>query len=387
MTTYQGTVFDGFGTVVGHGLEVDGGQLARVIPARADAPSTDIIIPGLIDIHCHGGGGVSFPDTTDPTQIRKAITAHQRGGTTAMFASLVSMADPLPQIRALVPFCEDGSLLGIHLEGPYISVEKKGAQNPAAIRGIDLSELQEWLTAGQRWIKTITIAPENVSEEAIRLLLSHRCRPSWGHTNCTGTQARAALNTTMKVARELGISAVPQTVTHLFNAMPPIGHRTPGPVREFLAGATKGQVDVEIIADGHHIHPDLVEDLFRALGPAHLFFVTDALAAAGLGDGHYVLGGLKVEVRDGACYLEGTDQLSGGASCLIKQVQLFARRGAIPFADIVRATVSTPHRAGGGPLQAPGVTINYVVGQAPSFLVLSPDYQLKQVVRCGAELL
>lgn len=466
---YLGRVLNGYGREVGYGIETDdAGTLARVLTAEeaaavtaglaaerdsrgiearaaeafglgADNPRVrraHVITPGLVDIHCHGGGGFAFPDNYADEEIATAIRTHQRGGTTAMFASLVSLADPLPQIEALVPFCERGELAGIHLEGPYISREKCGAQNPEVIRPVDEAELRSWLEAGRGWIKTMTVAPEaEGAQRAAELLLEYGGKPSWGHSHGDGAITRAEIARTLEVARrhgyvplaacgEAGGGAVgqeaAQTVTHLFNAMTAFTHRAPGPIREYIQAARRGFISAEVIADGYHVHPDLVEDVVAYLdepelgaaggfGSSHgagslsgsagagagvgagqlgipgAFFVTDSLAAAGMPPGKYTLGGLAVEVRDGACYLEGTNTLAGGASVLADQVALFAGRGKLTLPQLVRATVAGPVYAGGA-WDAPGVTVEFTPGKPVNLVAWNEAMTPLAVVREGVEI-
>ncbi|MDK6787981.1 amidohydrolase family protein [Actinotignum timonense] len=460
---YLGRVLNGYGREVGYGIETDdAGTLARVLTAEeaaavtaglaaerdsrgiearaaeafglgADNPRVrraHVITPGLVDIHCHGGGGFAFPDNYADEEIATAIRTHQRGGTTAMFASLVSLADPLPQIEALVPFCERGELAGIHLEGPYISREKCGAQNPEVIRPVDEAELRSWLEAGRGWIKTMTVAPEaEGAQRAAELLLEYGGKPSWGHSHGDGAITRAEIARTLEVARrhgyvplaacgEAGGGAVgqeaAQTVTHLFNAMTAFTHRAPGPIREYIQAARRGFISAEVIADGYHVHPDLVEDVVAYLDEPELgagfagvhgagngagaagagagqlgipgaFFVTDSLAAAGMPPGKYTLGGLAVEVRDGACYLEGTDTLAGGASVLADQVALFAGRGKLTLPQLVRATVAGPVYAGGA-WDAPGVTVDFTPGKPVNLVAWNEAMTPLAVVREGVEI-
>ena len=465
---YLGRVLNGYGREVGYGIEIDdAGTLARLLTAEeaaavtaglaaeresrgiearaaeafglgADSPRVrraHVITPGLVDIHCHGGGGFAFPDNYAEEEIATAIRTHQRGGTTAMFASLVSLADPLPQIEALVPFCERGELAGIHLEGPYISREKCGAQNPEVIRAVDEAELRSWLEAGRGWIKTMTVAPEaEGAQRAAELLLEYGGKPSWGHSHGDGAVTRAEIARTLEVARRHGYTPLAvlagagtgagsgagadarqaggagtvagsavgqeaaQTVTHLFNAMTAFTHRAPGPIREYIQAARRGFISAEVIADGYHVHPDLVEDVVdyldeldlgaasaAELGIPGAFFVTDSLAAAGMPPGKYTLGGLAVEVRDGACYLEGTDTLAGGASVLADQVALFAGRGKLTLPQLVRATVAGPVYAGGA-WDAPGVTVDFTPGKPVNLVAWNEAMAPLAVVREGVEI-
>ena len=438
MTYFRGEVRDGYGAVVGTGLTLDDdGVLTHVVdsthrpevPARAEAGERLVrgahIIPGLVDVHCHGGGGASFPDDIDEPSISRAIAAHRGAGTTALLASLVSMIDPLPAINALVPFCRSGELAGIHMEGPFVSPHKAGAQNPAAIRGGNLDELASWLRTGDGWIRTMTVAPETANAAAVaRMLLDHGAKPSWGHTATNGSTTTSLLSSTSAHAQAISFFGVPQTATHLFNAMPAINHREPGPIRELIQAARRGETAIELIGDGVHVAPVLVEDVADYVGggtaadaelhvrdgslavgqgsraeggrdraarnliPPSLatILVTDAMSAAGMPEGFYQLGGLAVEVRDGAAHLAGTDTIAGGCSRLSEQVMLLAQRGRLGIDQLVRATVAGPAHAASllrPDRRAAGVTLNFEPGTKPNFLVLDEDFRVVEVVREG----
>ncbi|WP_273487309.1 N-acetylglucosamine-6-phosphate deacetylase [Ancrocorticia populi] len=425
MKHFEGRVLDGHGMYVGSGITLDDeGQLERIGVGGAGSAGPPYIVPGFVDIHCHGGGGASFPDDLEPESIELAIGAHRARGTTAVIASLVSMADPLPAIEALVPFCENGELAGIHMEGPFVSPHKAGAQNPAAIRAGDLEELAAWLRAGRGWIRTMTIAPEIPrAHEVAAMLLAHGAKPSWGHTNATGPEAAAAIEFVLGLAEpvsagsdspsynsaeshtakptasalQAGLSSGPvrlqgirQTATHLFNAMPALGHRAPGPVREYIQAARRGEIAVELIADGVHLAPELVEDVVSYVGSAGTaVFVTDAMAAAGMPEGSYQLGGLSVQVRDGAARLSGSDTIAGGCTMLADQVELMAGRGLLSLGQTVEACVAGPTRAASllrEGREARGITIDYEIGAKPNFVVLDADYRVIQVIREGVVL-
>ncbi|ETJ96787.1 amidohydrolase family protein [Propionimicrobium lymphophilum] len=400
---YLGRVLDGYGRDVGHGIELDAsGAMVRLLSnSEAQAASGDdvrrahLITPGLVDIHCHGGGGFAFPDNYKPEQIAAAIRTHQLAGTTAMFASLVSLADPSPQLEALIAFCEDGQLAGIHMEGPYVSRQKCGAQNPAVVRDVDEEELLGWLKIGRGWIKTMTIAPEAPgARRAAELLLEHGGKPSWGHSHDDGTATRQELDYTYEAAEKYNrvVGQATQTVTHLFNAMTGFSHRAPGPIRVYIQAAKAGKASAELIADGYHVHPDLVEDIVgyldgaaSQLGIPGAFFVTDSLAAAGMPEGKYTLGGLPVEVRTGACYLEGTQTLAGGATTLADQIALFAKRGKLTLGQLVRATVAGPVYAA-GIWDAQGVTVEFKPGEPVNLVAWGENMTPTWVIREGGEL-
>lgn len=400
----SGTVLDARGTVLGGGVELDAtGRLTAILPTPdGETPGErGWLTPGLIDAHCHGGGGVSFSDTTGSSRIVRAIGAHRRRGTTALIASLVSLADPLPALHALVESCEDGDLAGIHLEGPYLSPAHAGAQNPAAIRPLalddDLGELRRWLAAGRGHVRTMTLAPELPGAQgAARLLLEHGARPSWGHTSATAEEARAVLRSTADAARALGIDGPAQSVTHLFNAMPQLTHRDPGPVREFLTAARRGEAVVEIVADGVHVAPDLVGDVVRwlevptddAAAPdaANLAFVSDAISGAGMPDGTAELGGLPVTLEGGAARLAGTGTIAGGTSRLAQQVTALVGAGLVSMPRAVRATVAGPAAAVGLNGSMAGVTLDLVIGERPNLVAWTPDLAVRRILREGRQV-
>lgn len=350
------TILDAHGRCVGSGLVLDDlGTVVDVEPpvtqssgAPASSSRTDAaVFPGLVDVHCHGGGGVSFSDAPELHEIARAAEAHEIRGTLNLVGSLVSLPDPLPAIAALARACDAGILAGIHLEGPFLSPGACGAQDPAALRPVDLAELEAMLDAGGGWVRSMTLAPElDGAAEAAALMHDFGVRPSWGHTEATGTQARTVLAQTA----ERGIR---QTVTHLFNAMPALHHRRPGPVLEFLAAARRGAAAVEVIGDGIHLDPDLVGELLGSLDPSStVMLVSDAMAAAGIGDGEYRLGGLDVTVRGGRATLTGTDTLAGATATLGDQVAGLLDAG-VPAPALARASCGTPAEALGLPVPAP----------------------------------
>lgn len=392
MNSYRGKVLNGRGELIGWGLDLDDDgvvQALKPVDAAGESEPEGWIIPGLIDIHCHGGGGASFPDATTDDEVRTAIAAHRTLGTTAMMASLVSMVDPLPQIKLLVSFCERGELLGIHLEGPYVSLAHVGAQNPAAVRNPDLDELRTWLEEGKGWIKTMTIAPELPgAKEAAQLLLDYGAIPSWGHTDATMAQTRESEKATWQYAQQIEYPRVPQTATHLFNGMPLMAHREPGPVRELVQAARRGEAVVELIADNVHVNLDLVGDVVNYVQAAGdglgVALITDAMAAAGLSDGSYELGGLPVTVKGGVATLTQGNSIAGGTSRLVEQLQRTVFAGVLTLSQGVRAAVAAPASVLGVSDGTAGVSIDFSVGERANLIVLNESLEVQAVLREGA---
>ena len=239
------------GTVIAGGRRIDDGIVAvtgdRIgwVGPAADwteaqtppPPSDRLLLPGLVDVHCHGGAGHGFPEA-DAAGAREAVAHHRAHGTTTQLASLVSAPPALlaRRVAALAPLVADGLLAGLHLEGPFLAAARCGAQDPAAIRPGDPAVLREVLGAAPGAVATMTLAPETARfDDLLAVLAEHGVVPSLGHTDATAAATTAAVRAARAVTGER-LSA-----THLFNAMPPLHHRAPGPVAACLAAAARGR--------------------------------------------------------------------------------------------------------------------------------------------------
>ncbi|MCO5166130.1 MAG: N-acetylglucosamine-6-phosphate deacetylase [Planctomycetes bacterium] len=308
MTRLEGQVvgLPGAAGPVGGALLVDGG---RVTAFREGPAPRRLLLPGFVDLHVHGGGGADVMD--GPEGVRAVAAFHLRRGTTALCPTTVTR--PLDELRAFVAATgaleagalEPGAarLLGVHLEGPFIDEARRGAQPPFT-RPIDLAELASLVDAGP--VATVTLAPELPGAvEAVRWLAARGVRASLGHSSCTYARAREAF------------AAGAGGVTHLFNAMSGLDHKRPG----LAAAALEAEGAVlELILDGHHVHPALARLALRA-ARGRVALVTDAIRAAGLGDGESELGGQRVVVKDGrAALADGT--LAGSVLTLDRALRL-----------------------------------------------------------------
>jgi N-acetylglucosamine-6-phosphate deacetylase len=280
----------------------DGRILAVGEDTPPDGPTTDVggswLVPGFVDIHCHGGGGEAFTNA-DPDRVRKAASAHRRHGTTTLLASLVSRPVPemVEQIAKLAELCQDGLISGLHLEGPFLSAARCGAHDPAILRAPDRDSVTKLLAAGGGAVRMITLAPElEGAVDAVKLLVDNDVLAAVGHTDGTEAQIRPAIEAGASVA------------THLFNGMRPLHHREPGPIGALLDDE---RVTVELICDLVHLHPTAVRLAARHAGTGRTVLITDAIAAAGVGDGVYDVGGLEVRVVDGVPTLAGGGSLAG----------------------------------------------------------------------------
>ncbi len=252
---------------------------------------------GFTDIHSHGGGGFSFSDP-NPEHVERALATHREHGTTTQIASLVTepLASLKLQIKNLLPFANDGSIAGIHLEGPYLSSAKCGAHDPLLLRGPNLDEIKELIDVGQGHIKMVTIAPELPGAiAAIELIRELGVTVALGHSNASEGEAIRA------------ITAGATVVTHMFNALPELSHRV-GTITNALL--LDPNIYFELILDGVHVNRSTVE-LLLTLAPGRIILVTDAMSAAGSSDGDYKIGSLEVKVDKGIATLASNGSLAG----------------------------------------------------------------------------
>lgn len=351
------------GAVVPGVVEVDGPTILSV--AEDSRAGDDIIVPGFVDLHCHGGGGHTFT-RGDAQDAAQAAVFHLRHGTTTMLASLVSSPYELMRdaTAAYLPLVAEGAIAGIHFEGPYLSAVRCGAQNPDFLRDPALEELAALLKLGGGAIRMVTIAPELPGAlEAVRCLVEHGVVAALGHTDATYEQTVA------------GVAAGATVGTHVFNGMRPPHHREPGPVVALLDSPS---VVCELVADGIHLHDGMLRFAAHAT-PYRSALVTDAMDAAGMPDGSYELGGQEVTVDGRVARLTRDGSIAG--STLTMDAALRQAVGAgldLPTAAAMAST--TPARALGlgdqvGALEA---------GLRADLVVLSADLRVKRVMRSGA---
>lgn len=299
------------------------------------------ILPGLVDVHCHGGGGESFPNAQTEEQAMIAVMEHRRHGTTSLVASGVTAAADVLRSRAvtLANLCEKDELAGIHFEGPFVSVERKGAQDPTYIIEPDVELTKELIELSKGYCITMTLAPEKKGAfgegSVAEALIEGGALPSWGHTDAGPESVRKALEYSREKLAQVAPRSPKATATHLFNGMRPIHHRDPGPVPEFISDAARDGAILELIGDGVHLSADIVRAVYETLGREYLVLVTDAMAAAGMPDGSYQLGPQAVTVKDGIARLTGGDSIAGGTSHLLDQVRLLYQGGYVPLVDAV----------------------------------------------------
>ncbi|MER5210009.1 N-acetylglucosamine-6-phosphate deacetylase [Streptomyces sp. NPDC002838] len=356
------------GTVSDGQVIVDGTRIARTAPENAKV--IDVtghrLVPGFVDIHNHGGGGASFTSGT-VDEILKGIHTHRLHGTTTLVASTVTGDMDFLAHRAglLSELAEQGDIAGIHFEGPFISPCRKGAHSEELLRDPDPAEVRKLIDAARGKAKMVTLATELPGGiDSVRLLAEHGVIAAVGHTDATYEQTVEAIEAGATVA------------THLFNAMPQLGHRAPGPIAALLEDE---RVTVELINDGTHLHPAALELAFHRAGADRVAFITDAMDAAGFGDGRYWLGPLEVEVADGVARLVADGTIAGSTLTLDRAFQRAVTIDRLPVEDVVAALSANPARLLGmydtiGSLEP---------GKDADLVVLDADFGLKGVMRRG----
>jgi N-acetylglucosamine-6-phosphate deacetylase len=356
-------------------LHVAGARVVAVGEGPAPAGTGQVVdlgaatvVPGFVDMHVHGGGGASF-DAGTADAAATVAAAHLAHGTTSMAASLVTdtHAAMVRSVRELSLAVQDGLLAAVHLEGPWLSPSRSGAHQPGSLVRPDPASVDALLAAGDGAVRMVTLAPELAGgTAAVRQLDAAGVVAAIGHTDATYDVAREALDAGARVG------------THLFNAMRGLHHREPGPVGALL----ESDADVELIADGVHLHPAVLRTAFAAK-PGRCVLVTDAMAAAGAADGDYRLGPMAIEVRDGVARLAdgGSRQgaIAGSTLTMDAAVRYAVREAGLPLLDVVHAASTAPARVLG--LDCVGAL---VAGRRADLVVLDTDLDVLRVMRAGA---
>ena len=357
MLVTGGRVVTPAGVLTGGWVQVAGDRITAVgegPPPEGEGPAEGSgawVVPGFVDVHVHGGGGASYT-SGDPAQARVVAELHRAHGTTTTFASLVTAPLPvmLRSVGALADLVEDGTLAGLHLEGPFLAAARCGAHDPRHLRAPDPEELAALLAAGRGTVSHVTVAPELPGGlELVRRLVDAGLVAAVGHSDATHDQAVAAFDAGARLA------------THLYNAMRPVHHREPGVV---VAALDDERVTVELINDGVHLHDAVVRSTFRQATARRVALVTDAVVAAGVGDGVYGSGTRTVEVVGGVARLAGSAAMAGSTLTMDVAVRRAVQVAGVPVAEAVEAAATTPARALGledvGAL-APGLRADLVL--------------------------
>ena len=352
-------------------VEVVGDRLMAVgagAPARpADVQlSGRVLVPGFVDLHVHGGGGGSYT-TGDANEAARVAAFHRRHGTTTTMASLVT-AEPAElerTVATLAELVEDGLLAGVHLEGPWLSHAHRGAHDAGLLRFPEGPEVERLLRRGRGTVRMVTLAPElEGGLAAVRQIVEGGAVAAVGHTDATYAVTRDA------------VAAGATAGTHLFNAMRPVHHREPGPVVALLEDP---RATVEVIADGVHVHPAMLRSAVTAKGAAGVTLVTDAMAAAGMGDGDYRLGGLDVRVTGGVARMADGGALAGSTLTMDAAFRGAVHHSGLPLEVVARLASTTP--AGVLGLADVGAV---EAGRRADLVLLDQDLRVTAVMAAGA---
>lgn len=359
------------------GFAVENGRFSRVLAAGEEA-GIDLggayVVPGFIDVHNHGNSGKDFSDGDDEGLktlarylAKNGITSFAPASVTLPESQLKTAYESAARFAKAAPSgC--AVLRGIHMEGPFFSEKKKGAQNGAYLQNPNYEMFLRLNEAAQGLIKIADVAPELPGAIEYIEKVSKICTVSIAHTDANYDQAKAA------------IAAGATHITHLFNAMPSFLHRAPGVVG---AAAESPWVIAELICDGQHVHESVVRAAVSMFGAERICLISDALSCCGMPKGEYELGGLKI-ILDGtvARLADAPDTLAGSANNLFGIFRLALSFG-IPAEAAVRMASETPARA----LGVEGEVGSIANGKRADFLVLNGDFSLRRVYLAGSELM
>ena len=349
----------------------------RIVPHAMAEPGEQVIdadglyaLPGLVDIHFHGAVGHDFCDA-DPEGLQAIADFEASKGVLAICPATMTFSEEIlngiMDVAAAHKNERGADLVGINMEGPYISPKKVGAQNPKYVMGADVGMFRRLNERSGGLIKLVDVAPEEPGNLDFIQECSKEVRISIAHTCTDYHTAKAAF------------AAGANHMTHLYNAMPGINHRDPGPI---IAALEEGAM-VELITDGVHIHPAMVRFTFNTFGDDHVVLIADSMMACGLPDGAYSLGGQAVTVRGPRATLtEHPDTIAGSATCLYDCMRHAVREMGVPLESAVRAASENPARC-------IGVDADYgslAEGRYGNVILADADLNIKTVIRHGEVL-
>ncbi len=332
-----------------------------------------ILLPGFVDLHVHGALGRDTMEASAEA-FRSICDFHASGGTTSLL--LTTATAPLNEIvKVLRAVCDFRSaispIVGVHVEGPFISKAKAGAQRAEFIRDPSPDAVRQLLEYADV-LKRVTIAPELPGAlEAIEVFHAHGISVSGGHSDAWDEDARAAFDRGMR------------SVTHTFNCMSSARRRGIYRVAGLLEFAlSEPDISCELIADGHHVSPTLMKMLYRAKGAQGICLVTDATAGAGLPEGsQFRLFGKDCIVDNGVCLLADRSALAGSAARMIHLVRMIVRELNVPLNEAIAMATENPARAIG--LETKG---RLIVGGDADLVMLSPQLEVMRTFRCGEQI-
>ncbi len=327
------------------------------------------LVPGFVDIHTHGAVGGDFSDG-DASQLPQMARYYARSGVTSFLATTMTLKEEtlrpaMETIRGFVRPADGAKCAGIHLEGPFLSYAKRGAQAAENLHAPDTALFERLNAASDGQVRLVTVAPEEPGAMEFIREVSKVCIVSLGHTT-------ADYDTAMQ-AYQAGATHA----THLYNGMPSFLHREPGVV----AAAVDSGATAELICDGLHIHPAVIRATHRLFGEK-LVVISDSLRCAGMPDGQYELGGQPIEMRQGKATLLGTDTLAGSSSNLLEELRNLVHYG-IRLEDALTALTAAPAKAIRMETQIGSIALD----RQADLLVLTPELALQSVYIDGKKII
>jgi len=369
-------IFDGTKRRAGHAVIVDNARILDVVPEAVvprDLPvhrlAGGMLAPGFIDAQVNGGGGVLLNDAPTSEGVRTICDAHARFGTTGLLPTLITDSDSVTAkaVASVKQAMADGVLgcLGLHLEGPFLSPERRGAHDADLMRTMTEADVDEILSLGIETL-LVTVSPERIAPAIIRRLVQGGVIVSLGHSNATYDQILAAAD------------AGARGVTHIFNAMSPLTHRAPGVVGGALDA---GELWCGLIADGHHVHPAAIGIALRAKRqPGRIFLVTDAMSTVGSDQQTIELNGRTVWRKDGVLVLEdGT--LAGSDLDMMSAVRYLVRQVGVELGEALRMASTYPAEF----LRRPNLG-RIAAGARADLVHIDDDLKAKATWRAGVQL-
>lgn len=359
------------GTFQEASVTIENGKIAAIsdanIPCDVDA-NGKYLVPGFVDIHTHGAMNEDFSDGK-PDGLQKMARYYAANGVTSFLATTMTLKEEtlMPAMRAIGGYVrpKDGAkCAGIHLEGPFLSYAKRGAQAAENLHKPDAAMFHRLNDASGNQVRLVTVAPEEDGAIPFIQEVSKVCTVSLGHTT-------ADYDTAVEAFR-----AGASHATHLYNGMPSFLHRAPG----VIAAAFENSATVELICDGLHIHPAVIRVTHRLFGE-NLVVISDSLRCAGMPDGQYELGGQPIEMKNGKATLLGSDTLAGSSSNLLEEVKNLVRFG-ISLEDAIYAVTAAPAKA----VRLEHQIGKIAVGLQADLLLLTPDLQLDAVYIDGEKV-
>jgi len=354
---------------------VGGSELAAEAGVAVKDAGGCRMLPGFIDVHVHGGGGF------DAMESRAALLGvsryHAAYGTTAFLATTATdradrieaaLADWRSAASEGAPGLQGADLIGIHLEGPFLNARRGGAQNPEFLRMPDTYEMQRYLDAAGGWMRLVTLAPELPDAERLISMLRERdIVVSAGHTDASYDEIRSA--------SALGVSHM----THHYNGMSPMTQRAPGATG---AGLLLSELTIELIVDGHHIHPSMVAMAY-ALKPAdRIVLITDAVICAGCPDGLYEMDGMRIRMEDGKVMLEDGSSLAGSGLNMLQALRNAMAFTGLPIERILPSLTVHPARVAGVSHRKGSL----VPGMDADFVMIDSDWNVLRTCVRGKEV-